>query len=301
MAGIVGMVTLLAAAPAAPAVKLAMIDDVREVRTATPVVPTAITPEPTESLALAARFDAEGYDLDDVIEGSRDVPSLSLKSLPKDLVHLQDVDLKKSLFFRSLLPLAIQVNAAIAAERDRIIDLKARAEMGEPLSVRERAWLDNVARSYKTTSDNLEELALRVDTVPVSLILAQAAEESGWGTSRFVREGNALFGQWTWSAADHGIVPENRDDGETHKVRAFSNVKAAIASYVRNLNTHPAYEKFRLQRALGASAVELTAALDKYSERGAKYGGTLRTIMQANRLTALDQARLSKEILVVRR
>ncbi len=141
----------------------------------------------------------------------------------------------------------------------------------------------------------------RVDGVPPSLVLAQAAEESGWGTSRFVREGNALFGQWTWTDDHRGIVPAEREEGESHRIRAFSSVKGAIQAYVRNLNTHPAYDRFRLQRALGASGYDLTATLDKYSERGLKYVETLRTIMQSNRLIALDQARLSREILVVRR
>jgi len=293
-----GLGTLAAVAPPAPQAKLAVIESVREVRTAKAVAPRIV---PEESLALAARFEAEGYDWDEVVAGNQEVPSLVMKSLPKDLVHLQNVDLKKSLFFRTLLPLALQINADIEADRKHLISLKAKADAGEPLSARDSRWLADLARAYKTEPSNVEELLLRVDGVPPSLMLAQAAEESGWGTSRFVREGNALFGQWTWSDTHSGIVPADREEGETHKIRAFGSVKGAIAAYVRNLNTHTAYERFRLQRALGASGYDLTATLDKYSERGPKYVETLRSIMQANRLAALDQARLSKEILVVRR
>jgi len=293
-----GLGTLAVVAPPAPQAKLAVIENVREVRTAKAVIPRVV---PEESLALAARFDAEGYDWNEVVAGNQDVPALVMKSLPKDLVHLQNVDLKKSLFFRTLLPLALQINEDIEADRTRLLSLKAESDAGQALSPRETRWLSNLARAYKTEPGDIAELLLRVDGVPPSLMLAQAAEESGWGTSRFVREGNALFGQWTWSDNHRGIVPTDRGEGETHKIRAFSSVKGAIAAYVRNLNTHPAYERFRLQRALGASGYDLTATLDKYSERGEKYVQTLRSIMQANHLTALDQAHLSKEVLVVSR
>ncbi len=293
-----GLVSLLVVAPPAPLAKLTVIEEVREVRTARAVLPHV---EPEESLALAARFDAEGYDWEEVISGRLEVPSLVLKTLPKDLIHLQNVDLKKSLFFRTLLPLVLQVNADVEADRDRLLALKSRVDAGQAPSRRDQAWLDGLARDYKLDSPDVEELLRRVDGVPPSLVLAQAAEESGWGTSRFVREGNALFGQWTWDEGHRGIVPSEREAGESHKIRAFSSVKGAISAYVRNLNTHPAYERFRLQRALGASGYDLTATLDKYSERGTKYVETLRTIMQGNRLSALDQARLSREVLVVRR
>jgi Bax protein len=294
-----GLISLLAVAPPAPLPRLTVIEDVREVRTVQPVLPRIV---PEESLALAARFDAEGYDWEEVVSGRREVPALVLKALPKDLMHLQNLDLKKSLFFRTLLPLALQVNADIAAERTRLLAVKAHVESGKPPSRRDQAWLDNMVRDYKLAALDFEELLLRVDGVPPSLVLAQAAEESGWGTSRFVREGNALFGQWTWDDDDRsGIVPSEREAGEFHKIRAFSSVKGAISAYVRNLNTHSAYERFRLQRALGASGYDLTATLEKYSERGPKYVGTLRNIMQSNRLMALDQARLSREVLVVRR
>ena len=296
---VVGLTTaLVAAAPPAPQPRLIVIENVREVRTAKAVAPRVV---PEESLALAARFDAEGYDWEAVIAGNRDVPSLVLKALPKDLVHLQNVDLKKSLFFRTLLPLALQVNADIEADRSRLLGIKARIDAGQEPSRRDLAWMDGLARDYKAPGGDAEELLRRVDGVLPSLVLAQAAEESGWGTSRFVREGNALFGQWTWTDGERGIVPSDREEGETHKIRAFSCIKGAIHSYVRNLNTHPAYERFRLQRALGASGYDLTATLDKYSERGTKYVDTLRSLMQSNRLIALDQARLSREILVVRR
>ena len=256
---------------------------------------------PTESLALARRFEAEGYDWEAIVAGQANVPPVAVKNFPKDLVHLQDVDLKKSLFFRTLLPMALQVNAEIDAERRRLIAIKAEADAGRPLRRADAHWLKALAEKYGAAADDFAGLLLRVDGVPPSLMLAQAAEESGWGTSRFAREGNAVFGQWTWSETHDGIVPSDRAAGETHKIRAFPSVKSAIAAYVRNLNTHAAYERFRLQRALGASGYELTATLDRYSERREKYVDTLRSIMTANRLAGLDDARLSGEVQVVSR
>jgi Bax protein len=301
-----GMTALHAFAPVAPATALPdlvmTVDPERQVAadlgTQETVAPRI---EAVESLALAKRYDAQGYDWEAVIAGDSDVPRVAVKTLPKDLVHLQNVDLKKSLFFRTLLPMALQVNDEIEADRDRLLGLKAKRDAGEPLTSGETVWLARIAAKYESEPDSFEQLLRRVDGVPPSLVLAQAAEESGWGTSRFVREGNALFGQWTWSVDHRGIVPTERGDGETHKVRAFPSVKGAIAAYVHNLNTHPAYERFRLQRAVGASGYQLTATLDQYSERREKYVDTLRSIMSANRLAALDQAKLSEEIHLVSR
>lgn len=257
---------------------------------------------PTESLALAARFEEAGYDWEALVSGTRNVPSVAVKRLPADLVHLQNTDLRKSLFFRALLPLALEVNAQVHRERTRLLTLKAGIDAGDAPSPRDAAWLADLARRYKTDADDWEELALRVDEVPVSLLLAQAAEESGWGTSRFVREGNALFGQWTWSQGGKAMVPGSRDAGETHKIKSFDSVKGAVAAYVRNLNSHAAYARFRLERALGASGYDLAGSLENYSERGPRYVSSLRSIIQGNRLSSLDDARLSRgEIQVVSR
>ena len=300
-----GMTALRVFAPVVPTTPLpalVMVEPERHVATGLGAKETVAPPVvPTESLALAKRYDAQGYDWDAVLSGDSDVPRVSVKTLPKDLVHLQNVDLKKSLFFRTLLPMALQVNDEIEADRERLLELKAKTDAEDELTHAETAWLNRVAAKYGADPENFEQLLRRVDGVPPSLVLAQAAEESGWGTSRFVREGNALFGQWTWSDDHRGIVPVARGEGETHKIRAFPNVKGAIAAYVHNLNTHPAYERFRIQRAMGASGYQLTATLDQYSERREKYVDTLRSIMSANRLASLDQAKLSEEIHLVSR
>ena len=149
-------------------------------------------------------------------------------------------------------------------------------------------------------SEDIDELLRRVDVIPVSLAIAQAAEESGWGTSRFAQTGNALFGQWT-VASDIGIVPEDREDGMTHKIKAFDNLAQSVAAYMRNLNTHRAYREFRQKRqgqrqwgeALDGHA--LASTLLRYSQRGDKYVKSIRTIMNANGLRELDGAHLADD------
>jgi len=269
-----------------------------------PPAAAAAAPTPTKSAAapearaLAARFEAHGYDWDSVLTGDP-VPDFTVRTLPKDLARLRDVELKKSLFFRALLPATLQVNRDIEVDRERLLDVKAKRDRGVALDAIDRAWLSALAVDYGGDLSDLGDLALRVDGVPPSLVLAQAAEESGWGTSRFVREGNALFGQYTWSDDHDGIVPAEANDGN-RRVRAFASVKGAVAAYIHNLNSHSAYERFRLRRASGASGYELAASLKNYSVRGEDYVDTLRIIMRANNLSAVDEAELSDEIQISR-
>lgn len=300
-----GLTALRVLAPVAPTTSLPhlamVVEPEREVATGPGAEETAAPPVvPTESLALAKRYDAQGYDWDAVLSGDSDVPRVAVKTLPKDLVHLQNVDLKKSLFFRTLLPMALQVNDEIVADRERLLELKAKINADEDLSHGETAWLKRIAAKYDADPENFEQLLRRVDGVPPSLVLAQAAEESGWGTSRFVREGNALFGQYTWNDDHNGIVPADSGNDSSHRVRAFNSVQAAIAAYVHNLNTHAAYERFRALRAKGVSGYDLVASLKNYSVRGSDYVDTIRLIMRANHLDAVDQAELGGEIQVSR-
>ena len=98
-------------------------------------------------------------------------------------------------------------------------------------------------KSIRLKDQDLAKLKMRMDIIPVSIALAQAANESGWGTSRFALEGNALFGQWTWSKK--GISPKNKDPDQSHKILQFQILKASVRAYKNNLNTHNAYQEFR--------------------------------------------------------
>ena len=155
-----------------------------------------------------------------------------------------------------------------------------------------------MAERYKVKRGSVNELIKRVDIIPVSLALAQAAEESGWGTSRFTREGNAMFGQWT-TAKGEGLVPLDRDENKTHKVRAFKSLFHSARAYALNLNTHRAYQSLRSMRLRlrkkGApiSGHILAESLLSYSERGEDYVKALRALMTINKLKYFDEAVLN--------
>jgi len=241
--------------------------------------------------------------------GIREVPRVFLADIPprwRDKTSKSvTVKVKKELFFRALAPLALRSNELILAERTRLLALR---EAGAGTwSAGDQAWLSELAFRYGVTDaenepmspDALAELSARVDIVPVSLALSQAAEESGWGTSRFAAQGNALFGQWTWGP--HAMKPaQQRSKLGNYGIRAFGTPLESVAAYMLNLNSHRAYAKLRARRAeLRAAGEEptgwlLAEMLDKYSERGAAYVKSLHAIMRVNRLTDADEAYLAE-------
>jgi len=246
---------------------------------------------------LAATFRDFGYDLDAVRAGAEAVPRLLVASFPGDLAQLPSATDRKRVFIQALLPLVLTANERILAERSRVKALRAVLAADRPLGARNEAWLARMYDRYGT--DDIDELLRRVDIVPPSLAIAQAAEESGWGTSRFAREGNALFGQRTYRPQRAGIVPQARAEGERFTVRAYGQLLDAVRAYKGNLNTHAAYDEFRRRRAALRAAgrpvdgSRLAAALSRYSARGADYVASIRRIIRVNRLDQLDRARLS--------
>lgn len=254
-------------------------------------------------------FERTGYDLESVRAGESDVPRLFLAQVPSDLRKLREVEDRKNLFIRTVLPLILRVNEEIAEDRARLLSLDARLKAGAMPGPAELRWLNSLATAYDleaATDDVLPDLAallLRVDEIPVALALAQSIEESGWGTSRFAREGNALYGQYAWREAA-GLKPADSAPDAAHVVRSFDRVIDAAAAYSLNLNTHPAYRDFRVARArLRASGQPLDADalaghLLRYSERGQDYVRTLRIIIRANRLDELQQASLASGMIV---
>ena len=160
----------------------------------------------------------------------------------------------------------------------------------------EKNWLNLKFKQYGVSNKDLSTLKIRMDEIPVSLAIAQAAKETGWGTSRFALEGNALFGQWTWSG--EGIKPAGADDDTTHKVMKFKVLKASVRAYQRNLNTHSSYKDFRLARAelrdnkMKLDSLILSNYLHKYAETGMEYVKILKQIIKQNNLIEFDDAKL---------
>ena len=236
-------------------------------------------------------FDELNYDLKGVRAGQK-VKPIYLTKLPKDLRTLGDTNKKRELFIKIVLPLILSENSKITEDRKKLFKI-----LGKNFNTAgERVWLKRRFKEYKIKDQDLSKLKMRMDIIPVSIALAQAANESGWGTSRFALEGNALFGQWTYSKK--GISPKSKDPDKSHKVLQFQILKASVKAYKNNLNTHNAYKKFREVRAqirqenrtiLGS---ELTQYLKKYAAIGQKYVDILDTIIEKNSLEDFDKANL---------
>ncbi|MCC7017417.1 MAG: glucosaminidase domain-containing protein [Rhodospirillales bacterium] len=249
--------------------------------------------------SLAEAFGQLGYELAAVADGVAGVPRLILAALPHDLAEVPETAERKAIFFRAVLPLVLRVNEEILAERKKLLDIRKRLRAHTHIAQAERLWLQAMAERYETTPGDVEQLVNRVDTIPPSLALAQAAEESGWGSSRFVRDGNALFGQWTTVDEGHQL-PLARDEGRTHRVAGFPSLLESTRAYARNLNSHRAYREFRDARADARaegrtpSGFELAGKLARYSQRGAAYVNRLRGLIVVNELRDLDGAKLDE-------
>ena len=232
-----------------------------------------------------------GYDLKGVRAGQK-VKPIYLTKLPKDLKTLGDTKKKRELFIKIVLPLILDENEKILEDRKTLFKI-----LGKNFNtVGERVWLKRRFKEYKIEDQDLSKLKIRMDIIPVSIALAQAANESGWGTSRFALEGNALFGQWTWSKK--GISPKNKDPDSSHKILQFQILKASVKAYKNNLNTHNAYQEFREVRAQlrqenkKITGLDLTKYLKKYSAIGEKYVAILDDIIEKNSLADFDNANL---------
>jgi len=231
------------------------------------------------------------------------IPAIELTTLPSDLAQTEDVKLKKSLFFRSLLPIVLAENEKVAELRSHISVLLKKGAM--QLTKTEKRWLETIALQYKVKGSISDvriqrKLLSRVDVVPPALALAQAANESAWGTSRFARQGNNLFGQWTYRQSE-GIVPLGRPEGATYAVRAFSSIDASVRAYIQNINSNNAYAELRQLRQQMRDKGEaldshvLATGLMAYSARGEEYIAELQAMMRINKLlTVLSSVSLKR-------
>ncbi len=245
---------------------------------------------------LSDVFDRAGYRLDGVRRHG-EVPRLFLVSLPRDLREIRAPSHRKVMFIKTALPLILLINERIERERMRIQILRTVVGTGAEVAAGDAAWLKAIAERHGLARLDFDELLRRVDIIPPSLALAQGAEETGWGTSRFAHEGNALFGQRIFGGKG-GLVPHRRDKGKTFKVRAFDDLIEGVRAYAHNLNTFAAYEGFRRAREALREAgrplvgAELAETLGNYSERRESYIDTIQLIIRANALGMFDKARL---------
>ena len=251
----------------------------------------------SSTLSLRQHFATIGYDLDAVRTGATTVPRIFLARVPAGLADVKQATDRKDVFLRVMLPLVLEANERVQKQRAQLLVMDAKLAAGHPLTAEQQERLNGIAAEYDVDAERIDILLRRVDAVPPSLALAQAAIESGWGTSRFILEGNAVFGQWAWGE-EEGLVPQGREVGRTHKIKSFQLLTDSVRAYVHNLNTHNAYKGFREKRQMlraegkQLDGMALVSTLGAYSELKGQYLDMLRSIITANDLQPLDRARL---------
>ena len=235
------------------------------------------------------------YDLSKV-RNKKLVKPIYFTQFPKDLDELSNTRLKKETFIKIVLPLVVAENERILADRKKLKAILKKKQTSDL----EKQWLRQKLLEYKVKKGNMDELVERVDIIPTSIALAQAAKESGWGTSRFALEGNAIFGQWTWSG--NGIAPLDRESNKNHKILKFPILRASVKAYQNNLNTHKSYSSFRNKRMTmreknrNIKGLELTETLKNYAQTGSEYTKILNQIIIQNRLTDFEPVRLVNSV-----
>ena len=251
---------------------------------------------PTDTVRLSAStikqlFKDTNYNLDDVRK-KKLVKPVSLSLLPEEMKMIENTKKRKELFIQIILPLVIKENNYIRSERKKLFNVLNKSHNTNS----EKKWLEQKFKQYGVVNKDLSTLKVRMDEIPISMAIAQAAKETGWGTSRFAQEGNALFGQWTWTGK--GIKPAGAEVDSTHKVMKFKVLQASVKAYHRNLNTHSSYREFRRVRAelrdegKALDSMVLSEYLDKYAQTGKKYIKILQQIIKQNKLTDFDDAKL---------
>ena len=240
---------------------------------------------------INALFKEVKYDLEEVRE-KKLVKPIDIGLLPNEIKDIGDAKKRKEMFIKIVLPLIVKENNKIRIDRKRLFTILSKNSNTDI----EKKWLEKKYKQYGVRQNDLPTLKIRMDEIPVSLAIAQAAKETGWGTSRFALKGNALFGQWTWSG--EGLKPKNAEKGEEHKVMKFHSLQLSVRAYLRNLNTHSSYKNLRKARTelrnrnKLVDSIVLSNYLDKYAETGTEYVDVLQKIIIQNKLKDFDEAKL---------
>ena len=249
-------------------------------------------PQRLSASTIEELFKDNGYNLEKVKKTKLVNAGNQLTRLPKELKNIESPKKRKKLFIQIVLPLIIEENLKIRFDRKKLFQILNKNNTTE----RDKAWLNLKFKQYGIKNKDFSKLKIRLDEIPVSLAIAQAAKETGWGSSRFAQEGNALFGQWTWSG--EGIKPLDLEKDKKHKVAKFKILKASVRAYQRNLNTHSSYKEFRIERAIQRdneeklNSLKLVNYLEKYAETGKEYTEVLKKIITQNNLTDFDDVEI---------
>lgn len=235
------------------------------------------------------------------LSGQNEISSFMVSAFPNNLQQL-GVETKKRAFFHTLLPIAKYALLEIESERIKLLNIVStfpqklsvigsltNDDVFPFISKEEKKFLIYLSEKYRT--DEINELIARVDVIPVSLVLAQGAIESSWGTSRFATQGNNIFGVWTWG--EEGFIPREREEDKTHKVARFDSILDSVRYYLLNLNRHDAYQKMREIRLVTENPLQLAEGLVNYSERGEEYVSDVKIMIDFNELRNYDNLHLA--------
>ena len=262
-----------------------------------PVIVTSQELVFNDSLDLINYFDSIDYGWP--IKSAAHIPKTLIKKMPQDMKDLKDVKTRKHLFIRIMLPIIIAEQKRIREQR-KTLKLILQSDIQQNKKMQN--WLNKLFKEYKikpslSFEEKANALLTKFDELPITLVLAQAAIESGWGTSRFTRLGNSLFGEWTFEPGD-GIIPVNRQPGKTHEVKAFPSLRDAIASYIKNINRNNAYKELRKYRAdmrknhQPLDAKILAKGLQRYSQKGEAYVTSLLKILNSKEFKQVEALKL---------
>ena len=240
-------------------------------------------------------FDDVEYDLKKVRKYKL-VKPIYFTQFPKDLDEISSVQLKKETFIKIVLPLVVAENQKILDDKRKFLKISTKKNTSD----NEKFWLRQKLKEYKIKNGSMAELLMRMDIIPVSIAIAQAAKESGWGTSRFALEGNAIFGQWTWNG--RGIAPLDRAKNKNHKILRFPILRASVKAYKNNLNTHKSYKEFREVRfklrskRKSIEGKKLIHTLDNYAQTGTEYTKILAKMIEQNSLDEFENVKLTTHV-----
>ena len=235
------------------------------------------------------------FQIDNVRE-TKIIPNIIITQLPEDFKTIKSIKNRKELFIKITLPLIVQENEKLLSLNNKIKSIKNSFDQ---ISRKEADWIEKLMTQYK--ADTLDALLIKVDEIPVSLALAQAVIESGWGTSRFAFEGNALFGQYVWGATNHGIIPNERKTDAKYKIKSFNTLSDSVASYMKNLNTNIHYNEFRINRFVLRSnniplkGTLLTQFLSSYSIED-NYTDKIKNIIELNDFDDFENLNIEKQL-----
>ena len=238
------------------------------------------------------------FQIDNVRE-TKIIPNIIIAQLPRDLKKVKSIKNRKELFIKITLPLIVQENEKLLSLNKKIKSIKNRYDQ---ISRKEADWIKNLMVQYK--ADTLDALLIKVDEIPVSLALAQAVIESGWGTSRFAYEGNALFGQYVWGTTNHGIIPNDRKTNAKYKIKSFNTLSESVASYMKNLNTNFHYNEFRINRFVLRSnnitlkGTYLAEFLFNYSIED-NYTDKIKNIIEINDFEDFENLNIEKQLQLI--